>query len=262
MKRNTKHVETSSSRRKTYKRALYDLQTQLVKLQSHVIRHELKVLVVFEGRDAAGKDGAIKRIVQHLSPRETRVVALSKPSDRDESSWYFQRFVPHLPVGGEVVLFNRSWYNRAGVERVMGFCSDDEYELFIEDAPRFEQLLVRSDTIVRKYYLDITKGEQKRRLAKRRRDPLTQWKVSPIDEVAVSHWDEYSQARNQMLARTHTTFAPWTIVRTDDKHHARINVIKDLLAGIDYKGKDETVLLPNPDVVFRYTEDCLKGLAP
>jgi polyphosphate kinase len=217
---------------------------------------------VLEGRDAAGKDGVIKRIVQHLSPRETRVVALSKPSDRDMSSWYFQRFVPHLPVGGEMVLFNRSWYNRAGVERVMGFCNDQEYELFMEDAPRFEQLLVRSNTLVRKYYLDITQDEQKERLADRRRDPLSQWKVSPIDEVAAEHWDEYSKARDQMLARTHTAFAPWTIVRTDNKHVARINVIRDLLSSIDYKGKDERLLLPNPEVVFKYTEESLHLLAP
>ena len=142
-----------------------------------------------------------------------------------------------------------------------GFCTPAECELFIEDAPRFEQLLVRSDTIVRKYYLDITKAEQKRRLAKRRRDPLTQWKVSPIDDVAVRNWDKYSQARNQMLARTHTASAPWTIVRTDDKHAARINVIKDLLAAIDYKGKDASVLLPNPDVVFGYSEEYAKELA-
>jgi len=264
MKRKTKNVAKASPQRtrSDYKQTLYDLQVQLVKLQNHVIRKGLKVLVIFEGRDGAGKDGAIKRIIHHLSPRETRVVALSKPSDRDESSWYFQRFVPHLPVGGEIVLFNRSWYNRAGVERVMGFCTHDEYELFIEDAPSFEHLLVRSNTIVRKYYLDITEREQKERLAQRRRDPLTQWKVSPIDDVAVKHWDEYSQARNQMLARTHTTFAPWRVVRTDDKHEARINIIKELLAGIDYEGKDESMLLPNPEVVFGYTEECLKVLAP
>jgi polyphosphate kinase len=263
MKSKTRRSETPSPKRSTpdYKKTLYDLQVQLVKLQNHVIRKGLKVLVVFEGRDGAGKDGAIKRIIQHLSPRETRVVALSRPSDRDEAGWYFQRFVPHLPVEGEIVLFNRSWYNRAGVERVMGFCTPAEYEQFIEDAPRFEQLLVRSDTILRKYYLDITKSEQKRRLAKRRRDPLTQWKLSPIDDVALSNWDTYSQARNQMLARTHTAFAPWTIVRTDDKHAARINVIKDLLAAIDYKGKDSSVLLPNPAVVFGYSEEYAKELA-
>ena len=244
-----------------YKDELYDLQVQLVKLQSHVIRKGLKVLVLFEGRDGAGKDGVIKRITQHLSPRETRIVALSKPSDREESSWFFQRFVPHLPVGGEIVLFNRSWYNRAGVERVMGFCTPDEYELFMEDAPRFEELLVRSDTIVRKYYLDISKGEQKRRLAERRRDPLTQWKISPIDRVAMKHWDAYSKARDRMFARTHTTFAPWTVVRTDDKHEARVNVIKDLLAGIDYKGKDARALRPDPNVVFNYTAKRVTRLA-
>lgn len=245
-----------------YKQTLYELQVQLVKLQSHVIRHGLKVLVVFEGRDGAGKDGAIKRIVQHLSPRDTRVVALPKPSDRDEAGWYFQRFVPHLPVAGEIVLFNRSWYNRAGVERVMGFCTPAEYELFIEDAPRFEQLLVRAKTVVRKYYLDISRSAQKRRLAERRRDPLTQWKSSPIDDVAARKWRQYSEARNEMLARTHTAFAPWTIIRTDDKQSARINVIRDLLAAIDFKGRDPSLLLPNPDVVFGYTEECVKQMAP
>jgi polyphosphate kinase len=265
MKKHSKKLDESSQPEASagdYKRTLRDLQVQLVQLQNHVIRKGLKVLLVFEGRDSAGKDGVIKRIVQHLSPRETRVVALSKPSDRDISSWYFQRFAPHLPVGGEIVLFNRSWYNRAGVERVMGFCTEEEYELFLEDAPRFEQLLVRDNTIVRKYYLDITKGEQKQRLADRRRDPLSQWKVSPIDEVATEHWDDYSKARDEMLVRTHTAFAPWTIVRTDDKREARINVIRDLLLSIGYKGKDESLLLPNPDVVFQYNEQSAKRLCP
>ncbi len=254
-KKSAKHADAE------YEPVLYDLQVQLVKLQRQVIRDGMKMLVVFEGRDGAGKDGAIKRIVHHMSPRETRVVALSKPSDREQSGWYFQRFAASLPIGGEIVLFNRSWYNRAGVERVMKFCTRDEYESFIEDAPRFEELLVRSGTILRKYYLDISKPEQKRRLAERRRDPLTQWKVSPIDRVALDHWDEYSEARNQMFARTHTAYAPWTVIRTDDKHAARINVIKHLLAGVDYKGKDERLLLPNPDVAFTYSEECLKLLA-
>jgi polyphosphate kinase 2 len=246
----------------SYRKTLHDLQVELVKLQRHVIREGLKILVLFEGRDGAGKDGVIKRILEHLSPREARVVALSKPSDRDKSGWYFQRYVPHLPVKGEMVLFNRSWYNRAGVERVMGFCTPDEHELFLEDAPRFEHLLVRSNIVLRKYYLDIARQEQKKRLERRRHHPLTQWKVSPIDEVALKHWKSYSRARNEMLARTHSVFAPWTVLRTDDKRTARINAIRDLLAGIEYRGKDERLLLPNPAVVFEYSEEILPRLAP
>jgi polyphosphate kinase 2 len=248
--------------RADYKEQLYGLQVQLVRLQRHVIREGLKVVVLFEGRDAAGKDGVIKRIAQHLSPRETRVVALSKPSDRDRSTWYFQRFVAQLPVGGEIVLFNRSWYNRAGVERVMGFCSPAEYETFMEDSPLFEQLLVRSDTLLRKYYLDITRPEQRRRLARRAHNPLTQWKISPIDGAALDHWDDYSRARNQMLARTHTTSVPWSIVRADDKYAARLNVIRDLLSSLDYKGKDERLLRVNARVLFDYSEKNLASLAP
>lgn len=252
MTKTTHHTDSTSSSPPDYKRTLYDLRVELVKLQHHMIRKDLRILVVFEGRDSAGKDGVIKRIVKHLSPRETRVVALGKPSDRDQSSWYFQRFVPHLPAGGEMVLFNRSWYNRAGVELVMGFCTAAEHESFLADAPRFEHLLVRSGIILRKFYLDISKSEQERRLADRARNPLKQWKVSPIDDVAVKNWKKYSAARNEMLARTHTDFAPWKVVRTDDKKTARINTISALLAGIDYKGRDERLLLTNPDVVFTY----------
>jgi polyphosphate kinase 2 len=241
-----------------YKRTLHGLRVQLVKLQNQVIRKGLRILVVLEGRDSAGKDGAIKRIVKNLSPRETRVVALGKPSDRDESSWYFQRYVPHLPVGGEIVIFNRSWYNRAGVEVVMGFCTPEEHESLMEDAPRFEQLLVRSGILLRKYYLDIGKAEQERRLADRARDPLKQWKVSPIDEAAIKNWEKYSEARNEMFARTHTAFAPWHVVRTDDKRTARINVIKAILASIDYKGKDESLLVVDPEVVFTYAVRLVK----
>ena len=250
--RKTKQRDDSSSPSE-YKRTLYDLRVQLVKLQNQVIRKGLRILIVLEGRDSAGKDGAIKRIVKNLSPRETRVVALGKPSSRDESSWYFQRYVPHLPVGGEIVIFNRSWYNRAGVEVVMGFCTPAEHASFLEDAPRFEELLVRSGILLRKYYLDIGKAEQKRRLADRARNPLKQWKVSPIDAVAVKNWEKYSAARDEMLARTHTEFAPWDVVRTDDKHAARLNVIKAVLASLDYKGKDERLLVVDPAVVFRYS---------
>jgi len=243
-----------------YVKTLRDLRCQLVKLQSHVIRNQLRVLIVLEGRDAAGKDGVIKRIVKHLSPRETRVVALGKPSDRDVSSWYFQRFVGYLPAGGEMALFNRSWYNRAGVEKVMGFCNDEEYSSFLTDAPHFEQLLVRSGMLVQKYYLDISKAEQERRLAHRATNPLTQWKVSPVDQAAVSNWKHYSKARDAMLSCTHTSFAPWALVRTDDKHVARLNIIRSILAGIDYDGKDESLAIADPDVVFSPDAEWVKPL--
>ncbi len=237
-----------------YKKTLHALQVELVKLQRHIIAHDDRILVILEGRDSGGKDGTIKRIVQHLSPRETRVVALGRPSDRDHSEWYFQRYVPHLPAAQEMVLFNRSWYNRAGVERVMGFCSDAQYEEFMDTVVPFEEMLVRSGIRFFKYYLDISKAEQKKRLSARRTDPLKQWKMSPIDAMAQKYWKEYSQARNEMFARTHTTMTPWTIVRADDKKGARLNVIKDLLTRLEYGDKDHDVVRPNPAVVFGYTE--------
>jgi polyphosphate kinase 2 len=242
-----------------YQDELYELQIELVKLQREIIREKLKILVLFEGRDGAGKDGTIKRIVQHLSPREVRVVALGKPSDRDVSAWYFQRYVPYLPVAEEMVLFNRSWYNRAGVERVMGFCTDAQYREFMETVSDFEQMLERSGIRLFKFYLDISKAEQKKRLKSRHKDPLKQWKVSPIDEQALAHWDDYSMARNEMFARTHTANAPWCVVRADDKRLARLNVIKHLLSRLDYEGKDERLVLPNPDIVFLYDEAYLKN---
>jgi polyphosphate kinase 2 len=182
------------------------------------------------------------------------VVALGKPSDREASAWYFQRYVPYLPVAEEMVLFNRSWYNRAGVERVMGFCKEKEYEEFMETVSAFEQMLIRSGIILIKYYLDISKHEQEKRLESRRKDPLKQWKISPIDAVAQKHWDDYSLARNAMFARTHTLITPWTVVRADDKKLARLNVIRDLLSRIDYGGKDHGLIQPNADVVFSYAE--------
>ena len=240
-------------------KALYDLQVELTRLQRHVIASGQKVLVIFEGRDAAGKDGAIKRIVEHLSPRETRMVALGKPSDRDRNSWYFQRWVPHLPASGEIVLFNRSWYNRAGVERVMGFATEEEYEEFFTTAPLFEQLLVHCGITIVKYYLDISRDEQKRRLKDRAEDPLKQWKVSPIDEKAIKHWKDYSAARNEMLARTHTPFAPWVVVRADDKDAARLNVIRDLLSRFDFDSKHRQRDLPDPNITFPYDKAALSS---
>jgi polyphosphate kinase 2 len=240
-----------------YRKTLRDLQIELVKFQRHLIAHDEKVLVLLEGRDAAGKDGTIKRIIQHLSPRETRVVALGVPSDRDRTSWYFERYVVHLPAAREFVLFNRSWYNRAGVEKVMGFCTPAEHEEFLETVPEFEQMLVRAGIRLFKYYLDISHHEQKARLARRRRDPLSQWKLSPIDDKALKHWDDYSAARDEMLTRTHTAGAPWTVVRSDDKKQARLNLIRDLLSRLAYEDKDEDKLLPDPEIVFQFHRGCV-----
>jgi polyphosphate kinase 2 len=222
----------------TYKARLRDAQIQLTKLQKSVIRNGQKVAVVFEGRDASGKNGVIQRITEHLSPREIRVVALDPPSDRDVRSWYFQRYVAHLPAAGEIVLFNRSWYNRAGVERVMGYCTEAQTEEFLVTAPLFEGLLHHCGVTLFKYYLDISKGEQKRRLSVRRKDPLRHWKVSPVDETAVEHWDDYTAARNVMLNRTHSLTSPWTIVQADDKKAARLAVIHDLLNRLEFKGRN------------------------
>jgi polyphosphate kinase len=235
-----------------YEGALLRLQIELVKLQRLVIAKRRRVLVILEGRDTAGKDGAIKRIVEHMSPRETRVVALGPPNPRDERSWYFQRYVPHLPASGEIVLFNRSWYNRAGVERVMGFCTKSDTEEFLETVPQFEAMLVRAGITVMKYYLDITKHEQKERLASRRKDPLKQWKLSPIDSKAPKLWKDYSKARDAMLERTHNAIAPWTIVRADDKEHARLNIIRDILWRLDYPGRHRKLRRPDPEIVMTF----------
>lgn len=244
--------DTPSITKKAYKESLHQLQVELVKLQRHFIECDDKILIILEGRDAAGKDGAIKRIVQHLSPRETRVVALGKPSDRDRTSWYFQRYVPYLPAAQELVLFNRSWYNRAGVERVMGFCTEAEHEEFMGSVPYFESMLVRSGIKFLKYYLDISKAEQKQRLEDRRTDPLKQWKISPIDDQAQNYWKAYSAARNEMLARTHSPMAPWSLVRANDKRLARLNIIRDVLSRLHYANKDEQLTRPDPQIVFAY----------
>ena len=249
-----------SGKSPSYKKALRRLQTELVKVQRHAIAHDHRVLIIFEGRDAAGKDGVIKRIVQHLSPRETRVVALGRPSSRDEKSWYFQRYTPHLPADQEIVLFNRSWYNRAGVERVMGFCTDAQYDAFFPAVTAFEKMLIDDGTQVLKYYLDISRGEQKRRLEDRRVNPLKQWKISPIDDAALENWDRYTQARNDMLARTGFTEAPWHIVSANDKRAARLNVIRHMLSQLHCPDKDDHEARPDPDIVFRYADDSMARL--
>lgn len=242
-----------------YEQSLRTLQVELVKIQRHIIKHDHKVLVIFEGRDAAGKDGTIKRITEHLSPRDTRVVAMAKPSDKDKASWYFQRYASYLPAAQELVLFNRSWYNRAGVERVMGFCSDIEYDNFMRDVVPFEHMLIGSGIQVLKYYLDISKKEQNKRLRDRRRDPLKQWKTSPIDKVAQKHWDAYTEARNLMLAGTSTPLSPWIIVRANDKRVAHLNVIRDLLARLACPKTDKHLAVPDASIVLRYDEAHLRA---
>jgi polyphosphate kinase 2 len=253
MKARTEPAEPIGKR--AYEQKLMRLQIELVKLHRHVIKHGEKILVIFEGRDAAGKDGTIKRIVEHLSPRETRVVALGKPSEREAGEWYFQRFVPHLPAAQEFVLFNRSWYNRAGVERVMGFCSEAQVKEFFDTVLPFEQMLLRSGIRLFKYYLDITRDEQLRRLRERRKDPLKQWKISPIDEAAVAHWDDYTQARNAMLQRSHSRHAPWIVVRADDKHQARLNVIRDILERVDCPDLDRRRSRTDRRVIREYEKE-------
>jgi polyphosphate kinase 2 len=248
---------TPSISHEDYDAQLHMLQVELVKLQRHNIRHQNKILIIFEGRDGAGKDGSIKRIVEFLSPRETRVVALGPPSDRERSAWYFQRYVAQIPVAGELVLFNRSWYNRAGVEHVMGFCSKDEYEAFLQSVPKFEEMLIHSGIHLLKYYLDISKDEQKRRLADRERDPLKQWKRSAVDAVAVKRWKSYSTARDAMLLRTHTEASPWRIVSADNKLLARLNLMRDILSRLHYAGKKNTLVRPDRDIVFDFTPECI-----
>ena len=231
-----------------YKRQLHGLQIGLVALQRQLIAEERRLLVIFEGRDAAGKDGVIKRIVRHQSPRETRVVALGKPTERDRSSWYFQRWVSHLPAGGEFVLFNRSWYNRAGVEHVMGYCSETEYARFLTDVGPFEKLLADEGLIVLKYYLDISRPEQAARLEDRRTNPLKQWKISPVDAAALEKFDAYTAARNAMLAATGDA-VPWRVVRADCKYRTRLNVIRDILASVPAEGLPDAIDPADPDIL-------------
>ena len=236
-----------------YKSELRALQIELVKLQRDLIETGARVLVIFEGRDGAGKDGTIKRVMEHMSPRDTRVFAPPKPSDREKSQWYYQRFVEQLPAHGEFVLFNRSWYNRAGVERVMGFCTDAEVEEFFDTVTEFESLLVRSGLHLRKYYLDITREEQKERLADRSKDPLKTWKNSPVDASAVKKWKPYTKARDEMFLRTSHGLAPWRVVKANHKKLARVAVIKDLLDSFSYPGRKSAIVDPDRETVVVWT---------
>ncbi len=228
------------------------LQAALVRFQQRAIETGERDLVIFEGRDTAGKDGAIKRIVEHLSIRSTRVVALPKPSERERSQWYFQRYVEHLPAAGELVILNRSWYNRAGVERVMGFATPAEQEIFLRDVPVFERMLSNSGIQIVKLWLDISRGEQADRLEARRTDPLKALKISPLDAVAQEKWDAYSAARDEMLTRTHTAEAPWTVVHTDRKSHARANIMRHLLKVLAPPDVADTIPQPDPSIVFTF----------
>lgn len=235
-----------------YKSDLTSLQAGLVRWQKWAMARGEKVLIIFEGRDGAGKDGAIKRITEHLAPRNTRVVALPKPSDRQQSEWFFQRYVRYLPAAGETVIFNRSWYNRAGVERVMGFSSERDQRDFLRDAPVLERMLVETDIRIVKFWLDISKKEQAQRLDARRTDPLKQLKVSDLDGVAQKKWTAYSKARDEMLSRTHSTFAPWTCVHTDHKKEARLAVIRHILHTLAPGEVCEEIDRPDPRVLYPF----------
>ena len=248
------HPAIEGLSRSLYFRELFRMQRELVKLQDWIAHTKQKVVVIFEGRDSAGKGGVIKRITQRLNPRVCRVVALPAPSEREKSQWYFQRYVPHLPAGGEMVLFDRSWYNRAGVERVMGFCTDDEVEEFFRSVPEFERMLVRSGITLIKYWFSITDNEQHFRFQMRIHDPLKQWKLSPMDLQARTRWEAYTKAKEAMLEHTHIPEAPWWVVEAVDKKRARLNCISHLLTQFPY---EEIVHLPvelparvhNPDYI-------------
>jgi polyphosphate kinase 2 len=240
----------SKMKRPAYEKKKAELQVELLKVQAWVEQTGQKVLMLFEGRDAAGKGGTIKRMHEHLNPRSTRIVALNKPTDREQSQWYFQRYIEHLPAAGEIVMFDRSWYNRAGVERVMGFCSANEYLEFMRQCPELERMLVRSGIWMFKYWFSVTRDEQKKRFASREVDPLKQWKLSPIDRASLGKWDDYTEAKEAMFFNTDTADAPWVIVKSDDKKRARLNCMQHFLSAIPYPDKDETVVTgPDPLIV-------------
>ena len=235
-----------------YEKELAALQVELLKFQNHVKDKGLKILMIFEGRDAAGKGGTIKRITEHLNPRGARVVALEKPSDKESSQWYFQRYVKHLPGAGEIVLFDRSWYNRSMVEPVMGFCTERQHHKFLKDAPEFEQMIVDEEITIFKFYFSVSKDEQASRFKARETDPLKQYKLSPVDKESQRLWNEYSLAKFMMLSATHTEAAPWTIVKSDDKKRARINCIKHILNFVKYpnKIKDKDIKVDKEIIVY------------
>lgn len=233
-----------------YEQHKHELQIELLKMQNWVKETNQRIVIIFEGRDAAGKGGTIKRFMEHLNPRGAHVIALEKPNARERNQWYFQRYIEHLPSKGEIILFDRSWYNRAGVEKVMGFCSDKEYLEFLRQTPDLERMLVNSDIILFKYWFSVGRIEQFRRFKSRQKDPLKQWKLSPVDMASLAKWDEYSKAKDAMMFHTDTKDAPWTVIRSDDKKRGRINCMRHFLSSLDYPDKDLGVVQqPDPLVV-------------
>jgi len=238
--------------RDEYEVEKYRLQVELLKFQYWLEDHDQKAIIIFEGRDAAGKGGTIKRFTEHLNPRTARVVALNKPSDRERGQWYFQRYVQYLPTAGEMVLFDRSWYNRAGVERVMGFATPEQYETFMNQVPHFERMLVDSGIHVTKFWFSVSQKEQRTRFAIRQLDPVRRWKLSPMDLESLDRWEAYTQAKEEMFRRTDKKFAPWTIIRSNDKKRARLNAMRFFLSRFEYEDKDhEVVGTPDPKLVMR-----------
>lgn len=232
------YIYQEKLKRKLYKEQLEALQLELGKVQTWLRDTGERIVIVFEGRDAAGKGGTINAVRQYLNPRHTRVVALSKPSDTERGEWYFQRYAKHLPTSGEMVMYDRSWYNRAGVEPVMGFCTPKQHEQFLKEAPQFEEMLTSDGIHFFKFWLNVGQEMQIKRFHDRRQNPLKTWKLSPIDIKALSKWDDYTQARNKMMAATHSAHSPWTIIRSNDKRRARLNAIRHLLTSLDYPDKD------------------------
>jgi len=241
----------------SYSHQIERLQIALVRYQLAAIAAGDKTVVVFEGRDTAGKDGVIKRITEHLSVRNTRVIALPKPTERERTEWYFQRYAAYLPAAGELTIFNRSWYNRGGVEPVMGFCTPEEREIFLRDTPRFEAMLIENGVRIVKFWLDVSKAEQAKRLKARIDDPLKTLKISPLDKVAQEKWDDYSAARDEMLRRTHTPEAPWIVVHTDKKKAARLAVMRHLLKVAAPKEIAKAIETPDPDVLYEFEIEAL-----
>ena len=238
--------------RDEYELEKYKLQVELLKYQYWLEDHDQKSVIIFEGRDAAGKGGTIKRFTEHLNPRTARVVALNKPSDRERGQWYFQRYIQHLPTEGEMVLFDRSWYNRAGVERVMGFATPSEYETFMNQVPFFERMLVDSGIHLTKFWFSVSQKEQRTRFAIRQLDPVRRWKLSPMDLESLDRWEAYTLAKEEMFRRTDKKYAPWTIIRSNDKKRARLNAMRYFLSQFEYEGKDhEVVGTPDPKLVMR-----------
>lgn len=244
-------------KRKTYQQDLLGLQIELCKLQRHITAKDQRLCILFEGRDTAGKGGTIKRLTMHLPPREVRSIALPKPNERERDSWYFQRYVPHLPAKGEIVLFDRSWYNRAGVEPVMGFCTDDQHQQFLAAVPDFEKMLAKDGIQLIKFWLDIGRQEQAKRLEARRVDPLKTWKLSPMDAEAQQRWDAYSTARNSMLNRTCHQHGPWTIIEATKKRHARLAVIRHVLNQVNYQDRNEDLIQPQGEASQNFTKNML-----